>query len=101
MDEVIKCCIYTITLLLYTHIKLEIFTQGIFSPILKKIQTLVAELEVLTQKITLNKICDISIRHSVNTKTIMMDGQTDRPTDRQRATAIGTVDLINRNHADT
>ena len=45
---------------------LAIFSQGIFPPILKKIQTLVAELQVLT----------------------------DRLTDRRRATAIGPVDLI-------
>ena len=44
---------------------LEIFTQGIFPPIFKKIRKLVAELQVLT----------------------------DGPTDRRRATAIGPVDL--------
>ena len=53
--------------------RLVIFTQGIFPPILKKIQTLVAELQVLTDRQT--------------------DRQTDRPTDRRRATAIGPVDL--------
>ena len=47
----------------------EIFTQGILPPILKKFRTLVAELQVLT------------------------DRQTDQPTDRRRATAIGPVDL--------
>ena len=49
---------------------LEIFTQGIFPPILKKMRKLVAELQVLT----------------------------DGPTDRRRATAIGPVDLKMRNH---
>ena len=48
---------------------LTIFTQGIFSPNLKKIRKSVAELQVLT------------------------DGRTDRPTDRRRAMAIGPVDL--------